>query len=563
MRYTQYTYDIVIVGGGGAAALAAVSARQAGATVAIVSKESSLVGGATIMSAGGTSAILSPGDHSEIFFNDMMQAGGRLNHPGLARRVAERSTKALLDLETYDFLLDRRDASSLRVIKQGEGHSWPRGYLDRREALGFCHALSKALMRNEVVLFSEMIAGKLLVKDHQAIGVLAFSVATGKYFVFNAKSVILATGGLGALYQVTTNSSLLTGDGYAMAWDSGTELVDMEMVQFLPLAFPYPQARRGKIIGMCSHFGPGVMLYNGLGERYMAKYDPQRMEFTTRDMGSRANFTEIKEGRGTKNHAIIVDPREHDRSIWLRWKTSLPYHYAMFRQVFGERAADWEEPFEAIPSQHFFMGGVRIDDHCRTNIAGLFAVGEVAGGVHGANRLSGVALTEVFVFGPLSGENAALYANTQKLIPILSAEIDSEIDRLESRSSKRERDVKPFELKEAIQKIMWDQLGPVRDQMGIQTAIDALGNIQKSDLGHMAIGPDHCKYNRERMEAIEVSLMIKTALLLATSALARQESRGSHYRTDFPLSNDNEWLKNIILTKNSNGEVTINVQEIG
>jgi len=562
VKFSTYTSDVVIVGGGGAAALAAISARQAGATVAFVTKESSLVGGATIMAAGGTSATFSPGDSLEIFFNDIMKAGGKLNNPKLARIVAERSAEAVLDLENYDFLLDRKDANFLRTIKLGEGHAFPRGYLDRREALGFSHALGKALMKNEVTVFPETMVSKLLIKDHQAIGVLASSLVTGEYSVFNATSVILATGGLGALYEVTTNSSLLTGDGYAMAWDSGAELVDMEMVQFLPLAFPYPKMRKGKIIGMCSHFGPGVKLYNGLGERYMTKYDPWRMEFTTRDIGARANFIEIREGRGTKNQAIIVDPREHDPDIWLRWKTSLPHHYAMFREVFGEPAAKWQEPFEAVPSQHFFMGGVRIDEDCRTNIMGLFAVGEIAGGLHGANRLSGVALTEVFVFGPLAGKTAALFAKTKKLIPLNTAEIDKEIDTLESKLSKTGSGVRPFELKEAIQNLMWNNLGPVRDEMGIQTAIGTLENIQRKDLEDMVIGSHSRKYNRERMEAMEVPLMIKTALLVAYSALAREESRGSHYRTDFPLSDDKKWLKNIVLTKNRNDKVEICLKEI-
>jgi fumarate reductase (CoM/CoB) subunit A len=514
------------------------------------------------MSAGGTSATLSPGDNGDVFFNDIMRAGGKLNNPKLARMVAERSAEALLNLESYDFLLDRKDADSLRTIKQGEGHAFPRGYLDRREALGFCHALGKALVKNEVVLFPEMIVSKLLVKDNQAIGALALSLVTGDYFAFNAKSVILATGGLGALYKVTTNSALLTGDGYTMAWEAGAELVDMEMVQFLPLNFPYPETRRGKIIGMCSHFGPGVKLYNRLGERYMAKYDPQRMEFTTRDIGSRANFTEIREGRGTKNQAIIVDPRDHDPAILFRFKTSIPHIYAMFREVYGERAAEWQEPFEAIPSQHFFMGGVRIDEQCRTTIPGLFAVGEVAGGVHGANRLSGVALTEVFVFGPLAGRAAALSAERERLVPLNTAEISREIGALESTVMKMGKGIRTFELKEAIQRIMWDRLGPVRDEAGIETAIHDLEKIQKHDLEGMVVGSHDRKYNRERMEAIELPLMIRTALFVAYSASARRESRGSHYRTESPVPDDSNWLKNIVLTKSNNGEVALDLRPI-
>ncbi len=549
MQFQTLISDVVIVGGGAAAALAAAAAGRAGATVAMITKESSLVGGATIMAAGGTSATLTAGDNAHIFLADILKAGGNLNNRRLASMVAERGAQALFDLEKYNFLLDRRSGDTLHTIKQGEGHAFPRGYLDRREAVGICHALGKAVMRKEVAFFPEMAASKVVMKDGQVAGVIALSLVTGECFVFRAKAVILAAGGLGALYEVTTNSSVLTGDGYAMAWNCGAQLIDMEMVQFLPLAFPYPRTRKGKIIGMCSHFGRGVKLFNRLGERYMAAYDPERMEFTTRDIGARANFIEIKQGRGTEHRAIIVDTTDHNPDIWLRWKTSLPHHYAMFRQVFGEETAEWKKPFEAIPSQHFFMGGVMIDEECKTTVPGLFAVGEVAGGVHGANRLSGTALTEVFVFGPVAGEKAALFAVSQRLIPLNSIEINREVDRLGASLSRTGDGVRPFELKEAMQTLMWDKLGPVRDGMGIRTAIEELEEIEKTVSEGMAIRSSSATYNRERMEAVEIPLMVRAALLVAHSALTRQESRGSHFRTDFPSSDNEKWLKNIVLRK--------------
>jgi len=563
LKEERITSDILIIGGGGAAALAALAAKRLGANVTIVSKEASLTGGATIMSAGGTSAVFSPNDSPEVFYNDIMRAGGNLNNSKLARILAERGTRALINLEQYDFILDRKNADSFRMIKQGEGHSWPRGYLDRREALGFCHALDKALIRSEVAFFPEIVIVELLTNHNQVVGGLGLSLVTGGYIVFNAKAVILATGGLGALYKITTNSDFLTGDGYAMAWDCGAELIDMEMVQFIPLAFPYPNARKGKLIGMCSHFGDKVKLYNGLGERYMEKYDPQRMEFTTRDIAARANFSEIKEGRGTENGAIIVDAREHDPNILLRFQTSVPYIYAMFEEVFGDRAANWQEPFEAIPSQHFFMGGLRIDENCKTTIPGLFAVGEVSGGVHGANRLSGCALTEIFVFGDLVGECAALWAKKEKLIAPNATEVEDEIDQLERIFSQKPRGgIRPFELKQAIKDIMWDHLGPVRDEKGIASALDSLTTIYRNDLPTLTLGSYNVKYNRERVEAVEISLMVKTALLIAHAALARRESRGSHYRTDFPRSDDKEWLENVVLKKNKTGELDVSYKHL-
>jgi len=555
-EYETREMDVLIVGGGGAAALAALEVKRAGLNVGLVTKESALVGGATIMAAGGTCGVFSPGDTPETFRSDILKSGGYLNNEMLVKKVTEGSVEGVLNLETHDFLLDRKDSNTLRTINHGEGHTYPRGYLDRREALGVCHALSKSLMRNEIALFPETIVSKLLTKENRVLGVVAMSLITGEYLVLKAKAVILATGGLGALYKLSTNSAVLTGDGFALAFEAGAEMVDMEMVQFFPIAFPYPAVRRGKMIGVCSWFGPDVRLLNGLGERYMPKYDPERMELSTRDNVSRANFIEIMEGRGTKNNAIIVDPTKHDPAKLTKFKTSIPHVYAMFREVYGERVAEWKEPFEAIPSQHFFMGGIRIDEDCRTNIAGLFAVGETSGGMHGANRLSGVALTEVYVMGPVAGRSAALYAKGERFVTPDSEVINGEIERLNALFGSG-KGVRPFELKTAIQDIMWEGLGPVRNGAGISAAIAALQQLEKDQMAGMTIGSNSRTYNRDKMEAIEVPFMIRTGLLVAHAALFRKESRGSHYRTDFPEKKDNEWLKNIIVKKNKDNDIKI------
>ncbi|MGD0657690.1 MAG: FAD-binding protein [Syntrophorhabdales bacterium] len=559
-KYEERALDVLIVGGGGAAALAALEIKRAGLTVGLVTKESALVGGATIMAAGGTCAVFSPGDSPETFQSDIFKSGQYLNNAELVRRVTEGSVGGVLNLETHDFLLDRKDSGTLRTINHGEGHTFPRGYLDRREALGVCHALSKALMRNEIALFPETVLTKLLVKENRVIAAMAMSLVTGEYWVFKAKAVVLATGGLGALYKLTTNSAVLTGDGFALAFDAGAELVDMEMVQFFPIAFPYPAVRKGKMIAVCSWFGPDVKLLNGLGDRYMPKYDPERKEMSTRDNVSRANFIEIMEGRGTKNGAIVVDPTKHDPAKLLKFKTSIPHVYAMFREVYGKRVAEWEEPFEAIPSQHFFMGGVRMDEECRTNVAGLFAVGEASGGMHGANRLSGVALTEVYVMGPVAGKSAALYAQGKEFISPDARVIDEEMGRLNGLFESG-NGVRPFELKAAVQDIMWEGLGPVRDGAGIEVAIGRLRRIEKEQIAGMSLGSQDRTYNRDRMEAIEVPFMIKTGLLVAHAALLRKESRGSHYRTDFTQRNDEEWLRNVVIRRNKDGDVDMRTEK--
>jgi len=550
--------DILIIGGGGAAAMAALSAAKLGSRVTIVSKETSFVGGATIQSSGGISVLSDSNDSPEAFFKDVMAGGANLNNPKLVGILAEHAASGLLKLEEYDFPLDRDDPQNFHMVKGSEGHTCPRGYLDRRESMGFCHALERALLTREIVFYPEVFIETLLLNDGRVVGALGFNLPTGVYMVFNAKAVILATGGLGQIYEMTTNSRTLTGDGYALAWEAGASLVDMEMIQFMPLSFPRPRSWRGVFIGMCSLWGPNVKLFNGLGERYMEKYDRQRMEYTTRDIAARANFTEIMQGRGTEFDAIVVDPTENDPALLPRYRNSLPHIYSRVGKVFGSQAANWQQSFQAVPSQHYTMGGVVVDEHLQTEVPGMFAVGEVIGGVHGANRLSGTALTEILVFGNLAGVKVTQWIRGKRLVPPDERDLLREKERLgELFKAKAGPEVRPFEIKRAVQRLMWKHLGPVRNGPGIKTAVDALRDIQQRELLRMQPASNHRVYNRERVEVCEARFMAKVAFLAARAALTREESRGSHYRIDFPIQNDSKWLKNILLTKTPAGEVGV------
>ena len=553
--YTKHSFDVVVIGGGAAGALAAISAKRAGASVAFVTKESALVGGATVMAGGGTSAPVIPDDSGQVLYNDMMKAGQYINNPRVVSVVADNSMNALYNLENCDFLLDRKSlikhgAEGIRSFKIGEGHTHPRGCLDRREALGFCHGISKSVMRHEIDIFTETIAVKLLKSDGAVCGVVAYSIAEGAFVAFRCKAVVLAAGGLGALYEDTTNSSVLTGDGYAMAFEAGAELVDMEMVQFMPLTFPYPRIRRGKIIGTCSMFGSSIKLYNGLGERYMYKYDPEKLEFVTRDLGSRANYIEIKEGRGTAKNTVIVDNRDFDPEILERWKTTNPFRYKQCCQSFGEAAGNWEETFEAIPSQHFFMGGVKINENMETTVPGLFAVGEVSGGVHGANRLSGVAFVEIFSLGPIAGRNAAAAAKCESKQVLIYEDLDKAVSTIDASVKRGGDGSRPGVYKHRLQKAMSDGLGPVRDNKGIAAAFEEFREIE-SELSAMRVASDGGRYNRDMMEALEIPLMLKTAQIVAVAAQKRTESRGAHFRSDYPEKNDSEWKKNVVIFNDS------------
>ena len=271
--------DILIIGGGGAAAMATLSAVKSGVKVAIVSKETSLVGGATVQAAGGISCVVDARDNPQTFYEDIMRGGGEISNPSLVKVLTENSLSSLLRLIEYGYHLDMDERNNFHRISEGEGHSCPRVYLDRRETVGLCHALGRMLILKEVAFYPEVILESLLTNGDQVVGALGFEMVSGHYLVFNAKAIILATGGLGQLYKFTTNSRTLTGDGYAMAWDAGAELIDMEMVQFCPITLVWPIKDRGSIVlYMLSEVDPfdkTIHLLNSEGERFMDKYDPK------------------------------------------------------------------------------------------------------------------------------------------------------------------------------------------------------------------------------------------------------------------------------------------------
>lgn len=547
--------DVLIIGSGGAAAIAAITARRRGARVLIVSKDS-LVGGATISSSGGFSVPYESGDGPSEFYRDAMVGGGHINKPSLVRVLSERAPGVLADLEDCGALLDRRAPDQFRIVGHlFEGHSLPRMFVDRREASEECHALAREIRRLGVEVREDVAATRLLTRAGGVVGAYAVDVRSGRHFVLSAKAIILATGGFGELYRTTTNPVTLTGDGHRLAYDVGVELIDMEMVQFIPLALPCPESRRGLTLGMCSIYGPKVKLLNGRGERYMARYDAERMEYATRDVVARANFREIYEGRGTPLGAIVVDTTENDQSLAAQYRTSGPDIYDRVAEIFGEDAANWKEPFQAMPSQHFCAGGVRIDDRCHTTVPGLLAVGEVSGGVHGANRLAGNALTEIIVFGRIAGESAAEDAATRGLWEPDGEQIRAEESRLQTLANRTLPDgLRPHEIRRMLKAVGESELGLIRSGDGLRRALREIARIREEDLPRMVNANRTTVWNREIVGALEVENLTLVAEMVARAALLREESRGVHFRDDFPETRE-EWRRNVVICQNGSGEM--------
>jgi fumarate reductase (CoM/CoB) subunit A len=550
--------DILIIGGGGAAAMAALEANRQGIKPILVCKDTFL-GGATVQASGGTAIPFLPEDSPETFIADTLASGAFINNHVLVRVLAEEAREVFYGLEEEGFILDRSLPDEIRATKRSEGHSFLRSYADRRQTHGVVNFFKQRIFQEKIPLLEERIVLRLFAEEGRVQGALLFSLEKGEFEIISARVIIIATGGCGQLYSITTNSNCLTGDGYAFAFQAGAELVDMEMVQFLPFAFPYPSTIRGAIIGMCSLFGPKVRLYNGLGERYMMRYAPKKLEYATRDVVARANYLEIQEGRGTPQRTIIVDPTENDKSLLKEYKDSSAVIYDMISETFGEKAGSWEAPFGAIPSQHFMMGGVKIDEYCHSSVGNLFCCGEASGGLHGANRLAGNALTEIYVFGKRAGREAVEQASITPLKHPHREIVRAEMNRMTT-FLKNSDGVPPSQLKHELQKVMWNHVGIVRDGDGLKKALRKLNDLKRK-LSRIYLKCKKRHWNRQMLEALELCLMIDTAELITTSAVCRQESRGSHYRRDFPEVAPN-WLKNILLCKGQTGEIKVTISSV-
>ena len=552
--------DVLVIGGGAAGVIAALEASK-NAKVMMIAKDR-VLGGASIQASGGVCLPSIDGDvdeEIELFIADTLKGGEDINNVDLVRLLAQEGTSYISYLEELGVVFDRDMEGNYRVkTKFTEGHSVKRNYQDRRMYHEIARVMRNKLIHSDVTLCEYTMVFGLCAENGQVIGAIAYSIPDGKLLYIMPRVVVLASGGYGQLYKITDNAFSLTGEGASLALDCGAELIDMEMVQFIPLAFPYPKSMLGVFIGMCSNFGPEVKLYNGLGERFMERYIPGKLEFGTRDEVARAIFREISEGRGTKHNAVVVDTTENDPALNSFYRVSNYTVYSMLARVFGEKVAAWEEPFEAVPSQHFSMGGVRINTETRTRCNNLFAVGEVSGGIHGANRLAGTALLEVIIMGKIAGLSAGEEALKMKFPPNAEQKLKeyfySEEAKLKALFEPlKEESVSGEQIKQKIQKIMWECGGIVRNEHMLNTGISEIRNIA-TQLDTLKV-VDKKTWNYSLIEALEAKHMVVVAEAVLKSALLRKESRGSHYRDDYPDRNE-EYNGNVIVSKTLEGDLT-------
>jgi fumarate reductase (CoM/CoB) subunit A len=530
--------DVLIIGGGGAAARCAIECSNKNVIIAV----KGLFGksGCTVMAEGGYNAVLNPEDDFNKHFEDTMKGGGYINNPKLVEILIKNAPKELKNLEKFGSIFDRNDDGTIAQRPFG-GQSFNRTcYSGDRTG----HELMAGLMEyinklEKVKILEDTMAIKLIVKDNRCYGALFLNMITGDIFPIYAKSTVLATGGAGQLYPITSNPIQKVGDGFAMAYNEGAELIDMEMVQFHPTGM----VGTGVLVTEAVR-GEGGILYNKNKERFMVNYDKDRMELSTRDVVAKAIYNEIQEGRGVNGGVYLDVSHLDDEIIEERLET-------MFRQFMDIGVDIRKEPMIVAPTAHHSMGGVRINEKCETNIKGLFACGEVAGGIHGANRLGGNALADTQVFGAIAGRSAEKFAEesefnlkdikeyVDKLIMDIKEDLTNKID---NKNNKNNNNYNIFELINSLKGIMWDYVSIVRNEEGLKKAL-----LEINDLKNKI---ENVKINGviEIQKYLELKNMITVAEIIVKCALERKESRGAHYRSDYPETKD-EWKGNLVVCK--------------
>lgn len=533
--------DVLIIGSGGAGCRAAIEVSKNGLDPLIVSKGLSFRSGCTGMAEGGYNAafaFVDKEDTKDIHFRDTVQGGSELNDPKLAKILVDEATDRLIDLEEYGALFDRQESGKLNQRPFG-GQTFRRTcFQGDRTGHEMMMALKEEIIKRKIGTIDEVMITSLILDDikEKVIGAVGLSLNDSKTIFFSAKSVILATGGAGQLYPVTSNTFQKNGDGFAIAYNAGADLIDMEKIQFHPTGMLYPDSRKGILVTEAVR-GEGGILLNKNKERFMGNYD-DRKELATRDVVSRAIYNEIRNGRGNENGGVYLDVTHLDDEL-IEEKLE-----TMLFQFMDIGIDIRKEPMEVAPTAHHFMGGVRIDETCSSTVYNLFAAGEVTGGVHGANRLGGNALADTQVFGKRAGISASLAAKKSDF-ETNDKEVEKEENRINSLIKKGS--VLPFEIKKELQNLMWDKVAIIRNEVDLDDALFQLYEL-RSKVKDMEVEKE-THYNKGLQEALEVINMINISILTVESAIIRKESRGAHFREDYPETKE-EWKMSIVMNKN-------------
>jgi succinate dehydrogenase / fumarate reductase flavoprotein subunit len=547
-KYETHEHDVLIIGAGGAGLRAAIEALAAGARVAVVSK--SLLGKAhTVMAEGGIAAAMANVDKADSWrthFRDTMRGGKLMNNWRMAQLHAQEAPERVRELEQWGALFDRTSDGDILQRAFG-GHTFKRlCHVGDRTGLEMIRTLQDRGVQMGFDVFMECTIIRLLTDGKRVIGAFGYWREQGRFVVLRAKAVVMATGGIGKAYRVTSNSWEYTGDGMALAYEAGAELLDMEFVQFHPTGMVWPPGVQGILVTEAVR-GEGGILRNRNGERFMEKYDPKRMELSTRDVVARSIYTEVREGRGSEHGGAYLDI-SHKPAEYVKQK--LPSMYHQFKELADVDIT--KGPMEVGPTCHYMMGGIRVQAETATSsLPGLFAAGECAAGLHGANRLGGNSLSDLLVFGRRAGQAAAAYAAKASAAAIDEAQI-AEAERDMLTPFERGDGENPYAVHRDLQETMQNLVGIFRVE---EDVVKALGELEKLKARAARVRVEGSRlFNPGWHLSRDLKSMLTVSEAVARSALARKESRGAHSRIDYPRLDDQIWgRQHNLITKDGAG----------
>jgi len=587
IELAHHDHDVLVIGAGGAGLRAAIEAAAAGVSVGLVCK--SLLGKAhTVMAEGGVAAALANVDERDgwrVHFADTMRGGQYVNNWRMAELHAREAPDRVRELEAWGALFDRTPDGRILQRNFG-GHRYPRlAHVGDRTGLEMIRTLQDHGVHQGIDVHMEVTVTRLFTSGGRIAGALAYDRERGRFRLFRARSVIIATGGIGRAYRITSNSWEYTGDGHALAYQAGAALQDMEFVQFHPTGMIWPPSVQGLLVTEGVR-GEGGILLNNKGERFMfndipENYRPQTAdtpeegwryvlgdkearrppELLTRDHVARCIMREVREGRGSPHGGVFLDIawiKERLPNAAEHIRKKLPSMYHQFKELAGIDITT--TPMEIGPTTHYIMGGIRVDgDSQMSTVSGLFAAGESAAGLHGANRLGGNSLSDLLVFGKRAGEHAARFARDNPALAPDAGEVD-EAARAALAPFDRTGGENPYAVQHDLQAMMQDLVGIVRREDEMQRAVDGLAKLRTRAARAGASG--NREYNPGWHTALDLDNLLTVSEAIVLSAIARKESRGGHFRDDYPEKQSSFGTFNLSARRGKDGTMALEPAEI-